>query len=240
MSNPLILSIEGNIGAGKSTIIEKLKEYMGDVHGILFLKEPLDIWEGVKESATGENILQKFYGNPEKYAFSFQVMAYASRLSMIRDAIERHEPAVIICERSLEADKHIFAQMLHDEGTIDDVNFQIYNMFYKEFSEKYQLNGVIYIDADADVCHKRVETRSREGESKISLEYLQKCKDYHDAWLLQSGDMNFYDQYVLRIDTNANATYEAGDIGMEWLDRIKQFIMEKCKDREEHEEWKRR
>lgn len=240
MSNPIILSIEGNIGAGKTTIIEKLKEYMGNIHGVLFLKEPLDIWEGIKDSVTGENILQKFYGDPAKYAFSFQVMAYASRLSMIREAIERHQPAVIICERSLEADKNIFAQMLHDEGTIDDVNFQIYNMFYKEFSEKYQLDGVIYIDADADVCHRRVGTRCREGESGISLEYLQKCKDYHDAWLRRTTDMNLYDQYVLRIDTNATATYEEGDIGMEWLDKIKKFIIEKCKEREEEEEWKKR
>lgn len=240
MFQPIILSIEGNIGAGKSTIIEKLKDFMGDTHGIVFLKEPLDIWEGIKDSKTGENILQKFYGNPEKYSFSFQVMAYASRLSMIREAIEKHGPAVIICERSLDADKNIFAQMLFDEGTIDDVNFQIYNMFYREFSEKYPLDGVIYIDADAEICHKRVATRSREGESEISLDYLQKCKQYHDAWLNGSANINFYDNYVLRIDTNSNATYETGDIGLRWLDKIKRFIMEKCKEREDLEEWRNR
>lgn len=232
MFQPVILSIEGSIGAGKSTIIENLKEYMKDFSKeVVFLKEPLDIWEGIKDSV-GENILQKFYGNPEKYAFSFQVMAYASRLSIIRNAIETHSPAVIICERSLAADKNIFAQMLFDEGTIDDVNFQIYNMFYKEFSGNYPLDGIVYIDADAETCHKRVGKRSREGESEISLEYLQKCKLYHDRWLENT------ECPLLRIDTNCDATYENDDIGMEWLQKIKKFIVEKCKEREDWEERK--
>jgi thymidylate kinase len=55
---PIIVSIEGNIGSGKTTIIENLETYLEHDQSILFLREPLDVWESVKDSQTGENILQ--------------------------------------------------------------------------------------------------------------------------------------------------------------------------------------
>jgi deoxyadenosine/deoxycytidine kinase len=178
---PLIISIEGNIGSGKTTIIEHLEKRLGKNKCIVFLREPLDVWESVKDKETGENILQKFYSNPDKYAFPFQIMAYSSRLSMLRKAIkENPNCSAIICERSLEADKNIFAKMLHDDGKIDDICYQIYQKYYKEFSDEFGLDGIIYIDADAEICKQRVAKRSRQGEDGISLEYLQKCKEYHD------------------------------------------------------------
>ena len=216
---PLIISIEGNIGAGKSTIVENLKKYMGDVQGVVFLSEPVDIWESIKDSKTGETILQKFYADPDKYAFSFQVMAYASRLSLIRRQVEMDPaPEVIICERSLEADYNIFAKMLYDDGKIDDVNYQIYKHFYEEFSYKYGLDAVVYIDSDAEVCHRRIMKRSRDGEDQIPLDYLQKCKEYHDNWLANVK----IDK--LHLNTNSDATYDGSDIGFEWLEKIRNFI----------------
>jgi deoxyadenosine/deoxycytidine kinase len=216
---PLIISIEGNIGTGKSTIVENLKKYMKDIPGVVFLKEPTHIWDSIKDNKTGETILQKFYADPQKYAFPFQVMAYASRLSVIREQIHSiPTPDIIICERSLEADYNIFAKMLYDDGMIDDVSYQIYKHFYKEFSYKYGLDAVVYIDSDAEICHQRITKRAREGEGGIPLEYLQKCKSYHDNWLETVG----VDK--LHLNTNSDATYDGSDIGTEWLEQIKQFI----------------
>jgi deoxyadenosine/deoxycytidine kinase len=221
---PIIISIEGNIGSGKTTIIENLEKHLQHDKTILFLREPLDVWESVKDSMTGENILQKFYADPDKYAFPFQVMAYASRLSMVRKAITQGEGrySKIIVERSLAADKHIFAKMLYDDGKIDDVCYQIYQKFYHEFSDEIGLNGVVYIDADAEVCKKRVEKRSRQGEDSISLEYLQKCKHYHDEWM--SNEFT-----ALKIKTNQNVTYDPEDLndqGNVWLKQISEYIYE--------------
>ena len=62
---PFLISIEGNIGAGKSTILDNLEKSLEEkcpqlVGKILFLKEPLDIWEQFRD-ANGHTILQKFY-----------------------------------------------------------------------------------------------------------------------------------------------------------------------------------
>ena len=221
-TRPIIISIEGNIGSGKSTILSKLEEAMSDSPDkIMFLKEPVDMWEAIKDPVSGENILQKFYNDQHKYAFPFQVMAYASRLSMIRQAIRESKPEIIICERSLDADKYIFAKMLYDEKKIDEVCYQIYNHFYKEYMTDVQLDGIIYIDADAEVCHERIDKRARVGESGIPLVYLQKCKSYHHEWLTKTKTP------VLNINANIDVTYDkkdSNDLGNEWLERIKDFI----------------
>ena len=55
MSRPLIIAIEGNIGAGKSTIIDTLGKQLDGNREVILLKEPVDIWESIKETSTGEN-----------------------------------------------------------------------------------------------------------------------------------------------------------------------------------------
>jgi len=236
-NKPILVSIEGNIGSGKTTILSKLESKFQNDPTVVFLREPLDVWEAVKDRETGENILEKFYANPGKYAFPFQVMAYSSRLSMIRNAIKNNPYCkVIVCERSLDADKNIFAKMLHDDGKIDDMCYQIYEKFYSEFSDDIYLDGLVYIDADAEVCKQRVEMRNRQGEDGISLEYLQKCKDYHDEWLLD-------DPLVLKIKTNNAVTYDPNDStdeGNIWLQQITEYITVLEKYKEDRLEWKNR
>jgi deoxyadenosine/deoxycytidine kinase len=239
-NKPLIISIEGNIGSGKSTIIEKLDNSFGDIrHKIVLLKEPVGVWERIKDPISGENILEKFYKNQEKYAFPFQVMAYASRLTMIRNAIQENPNcSVIICERSLEADKNIFANMLHDDGLIENINYQIYCSFCKEYARDFGLDGIIYIDADAEVCHNRINKRARQGEDGIPLEYLQKCKKYHDKWLnkILYPDANtilFDDSpHILRIETNKDVSYDINDpndLGNSWLEMIYNFVKDQLR-----------
>lgn len=222
-----IISIEGNIGVGKTTILDKLQHKMSDDTRVLFLREPVDIWETIVDKDSGDTILQAFYKNPDKYAFTFQVMAYATRLTHIREAVEANpDCSVIICERSLDADKNIFAQMLYDDGKIDDLQFKVYNKFYKEYATNFKLDGIVYIDADAEVCHKRIMKRSRIGESEIELQYLQNCKGYHDKWLLNSDDK----LDVLHINTSNDVSYnkdDESDEGNKWLCTIEKYIHSK-------------
>jgi deoxyadenosine/deoxycytidine kinase len=68
-----IISIEGNIGSGKSTLIKKLRELPEFQNGFTFLPEPVDEWNTIKDS-DGITILEKYYSDQKKYAFSFQMM----------------------------------------------------------------------------------------------------------------------------------------------------------------------
>lgn len=179
-----IVSIEGNIGSGKSTLLKELKK-CGDLNNkFVFVQEPVDEWNNIKDSS-GESILQKFYANQEEYAFSFQIMAYITRLRKILDAIEKNPEAVIISERSLETDKYVFAQMLYDDGKIREIDWIIYNYWFNSFLDKIKTNLIIYIKTSPDNCHKRITKRNRSGEV-IPIEYLENCDNYHNKWLKDS------------------------------------------------------
>ena len=103
-----IYSIEGNIGSGKSTLVKMMKEQTSNV---VFVKEPVDVWNTIKDN-NNETILEKYYKNQEKYAFSFQIMAYISRISILRKTIKKNPNDIIITERSVLTDKNVFAKML--------------------------------------------------------------------------------------------------------------------------------
>ena len=96
----MIFSIDGNIGSGKSTIVRALKNALKNDKRFVFLEEPVSEWCDIK-SKDGKTILEKFYTDQTKYAFSFQMMAYISRLSQIKRAIRENPGSHIITERSL-------------------------------------------------------------------------------------------------------------------------------------------
>lgn len=175
-----IISIEGNIGSGKSTLLQYLKENVS--LNVVFLKEPVDEWEHIRD-AQGTTMLQKFYENQEKYSFSFQMMAFISRLALLKETIRENPNAVIITERSLYTDKLVFAKMLFESGKMEDVNYQIYLKWFDTFSVDCPVHKIIYVNAEPTVCHTRISKRLRAGEQCIPIEYLNSCHDYHTHML---------------------------------------------------------
>jgi deoxyadenosine/deoxycytidine kinase len=185
-----IISIEGNIGSGKTTFLSYMREYYRDNPNIIFLREPVDEWESIKDYKTGQSMLEKFYLNQEKYSFSFQMMAFISRLSLLKETVKQNPNAIIITERCLYTDKYVFAKMLYDMGKIEDINYQIYNKWFEEFSSDYPITKIIYIKSSPDICQKRIKIRNRISEDTISLDYLTECSDYHNDMI-----EIFYRQY---------------------------------------------
>ena len=178
------ISIEGNIAAGKTTLIHRLKDKYRDRDDILFLEEPVDIWNTIQDK-NGKTILQYFYKDLAKYAFAFQVMAYTTRLQLIKDTIANASPKVkvVVMERSLEADANIFAKMLHEEGLMNTIEYQVYSLMTENNWEDYGVDGIIWLHTEPDECYSRVQSRNREGEEGIDLGYLRKCHQYHLEWL---------------------------------------------------------
>lgn len=227
-TQPIVLSLEGNIGAGKSTILAKLQTHLqchlqdSNVR-ILFMKEPVDQWESIIDPVSNENILQKFYANPKTHAFSFQIMAYATRMNILRKMITDHqkegEKLIIICERCLETDKEVFAKMLYDDGFIDDIHYQIYNLVSSE--NPFPVDGIIYLETDPSICSQRISKRARSGENGIDIEYLKKCHEYHEAWFSKTTHS------IIKINVNDDVTYDSLDVsdkGIMWLQQISEFI----------------
>ena len=221
MSQFKIFTIEGNIGSGKSTLLEFLRnEMIVGNQKIIFMKEPVDEWEDIKDS-NGKTMLQKFYENQEKYSFPFQMMAYISRLKLLKEMVEKYPDAVIISERSLYTDKYVFAKMLYETNKIEDVNYQIYCKWFDTFVKDYPITGTIYVKTDPEICHDRIAKRSRVGESNIPLDYLVSCHKYHNDMLDIEKRLVSKNQLVM--DGNVDIFYSK-DILNDWIKNIKKFI----------------
>lgn len=237
-----IISIEGNIGSGKSTLLANLKTHFNNNDKVIFLKEPVDEWSKIKDE-NGTTILEKFYADQEKYSFSFQMMAYVSRLKLLRDSIKKIEEDVeniywdhiecmcimprnvkycIITERSLFTDKMVFAKMLYDSNKIESVNYQIYLSWFDTFAEEFKVDKVIYVKTDPIICYERVGKRHRDGEDKIPLEYLNNCDIYHDNMLNKSSPECVCDTQLI-IDGNNNI-HENKLLLEEWILSVEKFI----------------
>ena len=184
---PIIISIEGNIGSGKSTIMNHLKQnYNITGYSIGFIDEPVEIWNSITDNTTGESIIEKYYKDQSKYAFSFQMMAYISRLSNIKKALKSNCD-ILLTERSIYTDRNVFAKMLYDSGKIEDINYKIYLTWFDEFLDDIKDFKIIYIKTHPVTAYNRVIKRNRKGET-IPLEYLSECNDYHDNWIDSIAD----------------------------------------------------
>ena len=221
-----IVSIEGNIGSGKSTLLSNLRQYYENNSNVVFLKEPVDEWEKIKDE-NGETILKKFYADQEKYSFPFQMMAYVSRIKVLRDTLKtiktdiEDKNIIIITERSLYTDKMVFAKMLYDTKKIEHVNYQIYLNWFDTFSDEFPVNKVVYVKTSPDKCYQRIVKRSRTGEENIPLEYLTSCSIYHDNMLdKENQECVCLDQLIL--DGNVDI-YENVNQVNEWINEIEKF-----------------
>ena len=159
-----IFSVEGNIGSGKSTLVKMLKETLKTIDNtdVIYLPEPVSVWESIK-AKDGKNAIEKYYENPEKYAFSFQMMAYISRIHQLRETLKTKDNVIIISERSVFTDKEIFAKMLHDDGKIEDIEFNIYCKWFYEFVKDIPVGGLIYVKTEPGTTKENVETNPCHG-----------------------------------------------------------------------------
>jgi deoxyguanosine kinase len=228
--NYQIVSIEGNIGSGKSTLLQYLKNHYSNSENeetsIVFLKEPVDDWEKIKDE-NGTTMLEKFYSNQEKYSFPFQMMAYISRLKVLRDTVisiqkQPNKRFIVITERSLYTDKMVFAKMLHDTGKIEYINYQIYLNWFDTFSNDFPIDKIIYVKANPEICHFRIMKRSRNGESNIPLEYLDSCNLYHNNMLDQSLETCVCNKQLI---LNGNINIYENEYQLDsWIKEITSFL----------------
>ena len=80
--------------------------------------------------------------------------------------------------------------MLYHSGKINKIEYTIYTSWFDEFMEDIPIKGYIYIKTTPQKCLERIKKRAREGEvSGIDIEYLQKCHQYHQDWLMNESNV---------------------------------------------------
>lgn len=206
----IVISIEGNIGSGKSTILNIMKKRWTD---LIISPEPLAIWLNMKNN-DGKNILETFYNNRQRWSYTLQNFAYITRLKMLQDTIKirnilktnifkyswsclMREPIIVVTERSILTDRYVFAKMLHDNNDMTDLEMKMYLTWFDYFGASYKIDGIIYLHNSSECSMNRIKKRGRIEETNIDIGYLNELDKYHMEWLKEWGKEN----KVLELDT---------------------------------------
>ena len=209
--------IEGNIGAGKSTVLQELRKIDAiskseNDSKIILVPEPVDVWTTIIDS-DGVNILHRYYEDPKRWAFTFQITAFVTRLQRLIDVLNTApDNATVIVERSILSDRNCFATYGYKTGNISEIEWKIYSMWYDWFrGHLSQLDNAryIYLKTTPEVSHQRIKRRSRSEESSIPLEYLRSINDLHDTWFnLRKVNQIIIDVNTIDSKTVASKVYD--------------------------------
>jgi len=182
-----IYALEGNIGAGKTTMMKIIGQYFTSVE---FVEEPVSQWQNLG----GMNLLDAFYSDPERWGFSFEFYSMLSKIKALLNAANSDKPVIVI-ERSILSNK-VFMDLSHELGKLEEIEYtMLMNTYHFYLQHVYpQLSGIIYLDTPVDECIKRITKRNRGEECTIERSYLQCIKEKMDQ-LCNSSTMN-----VIRID----------------------------------------
>lgn len=177
--------VEGNIGAGKSTFLKILQKYLN----LQIVLEPHERWQNILE---GENLLDKFYRDPQRWAYTFQSYAFVSRV-MEQEAHASTNPFLVqILERSVFSDRYCFAQNCFELGYMSALEWKLYQEWFEWLVETYvaKPDGIIYVRTSPDTCYERLHKRSRVEEMSVSREYLKRLHDKHERWLIEKEQIS--------------------------------------------------
>jgi deoxyadenosine/deoxycytidine kinase len=195
-----IYTIEGNIGAGKTTILNIIGKNFDDV---TFVEEPVSQWQNLG----GENLLEKFYQDPERWGFTFEFYSMLSKIKCLMKAADS-EKNIIIIERSILSNK-IFIDISKEMNKLNDLEYGMLINTYNFYRQNVYpiLNGIIYLNTPVDLCVQRIIKRNRGGESNVDKNYLLMLKEKFDEL------SNYSTIPTLVIDGNFDLERDSNKIG---------------------------
>jgi deoxyadenosine/deoxycytidine kinase len=157
------ISIDGSIGTGKSSVLASLREAFPTAS---VYTEPIDEW--------GE-LLNLYYSNKALWSLPFSLKVLLS----FRRA--NSPDGVTFIERSPLSCKNVLTQMLADDGTMNQRQFDVFKEYYELIG--WTPDAIIFIDTPAATCLERIEARNRECEKTIDLQFLRRLEYSYENML---------------------------------------------------------
>ncbi|CAN6337520.1 unnamed protein product [Urochloa humidicola] len=183
----LTFCVEGNISVGKSTFLQRIANETIELRDLVeIVPEPIDKWQDVGPDHF--NILDAFYAEPHRYAYTFQNYVFVTRVMQERESQAGIKPLRLM-ERSVFSDRMVFVRAVHEANWMNEMEISIYDSWFDPVVSSLPgliPDGFIYLRASPDTCHKRMMHRRRSEEGGVTLDYLQGLHEKHESWLLPS------------------------------------------------------
>jgi deoxyadenosine/deoxycytidine kinase len=176
------IAVAGNIGAGKTTLCELLGQQFA--------------WDINYESTDDNPYLADFYEDMKRWSFNLQVYFLNNRYRQILDI--QSGDKVVIQDRSIYEDAHIFAPNLHQMGLMEERDFKNYFDLFKLMTSHIRPPDLlIYLQSDISTLVKHIHKRGRDYESNMSINYLKKLNERYENWI-----SNYKEGNLLILDVN--------------------------------------
>eukprot|EP00095_Tigriopus_kingsejongensis_P007097 maker-scaffold130_size324016-snap-gene-1.11 protein:Tk07097 transcript:maker-scaffold130_size324016-snap-gene-1.11-mRNA-1 annotation:"deoxynucleoside kinase" len=176
-SRPFTVIVEGNIGSGKSTCLNAIRQQNRNVE---VFDEPVAKWQNIK----GHNLFQMMYEDPQRWSMAFQ--SYA-QLTMLEVHNKMTTAPIKIMERSIYSGRHCFIENHHQAGMMPTSEYTVLCEWFDFLRSSPEFNLhvdlVVYLRTTPKVAFERIKKRSRSEEKVIPMEYLEKLHDLHEDWV---------------------------------------------------------
>lgn len=162
------VAIAGNIGVGKTTLSTQLGKHYN--------------WEVHYEDATENPYLSDFYTNMNRWSFNLQIYFLNSRYQQIISI--RQGSQTVIQDRTIYEDAFIFAPNLHEMGLMSTRDFENYFSLFQVMSSQVSAPDLmIYLRASIPTLVDHIQTRGRDYEGNMSLDYLKRLNEKYESWI---------------------------------------------------------
>ncbi|CAM9671821.1 unnamed protein product [Lampetra planeri] len=178
----------------------------------------------------GGNLLQMLYSDASRWAYTFQTLSAMGRIRAQLSVPPSAQPVQVL-ERSIYSDRYVFAASLHEQGSMNDTEWVVYQEWQgwllSEFDKRVELDGMVYLRAEPEACLARMRVRNREEERGVGLEYLDTLHRRHEDWLVDRTTVVHHpcssDTPVLVLD--ASQDFESNEeLQAELINQIEDFL----------------
>ncbi len=189
-NKPVVLVVDGEIAAGKSTLTRFICRKMNErgVHTVC-VKEPVETWKDV-------GILQAFYRDQRKYAYKFQTYVFVTRIEeVLREFAQDPNADLYVLDRSIFTDAYVFMNMLAQNGILEDVERTMYLQWWHMWANVMPIvpSAFLYHKPSLKKCMENYYARAREGEV-LDLDYQKNLRAAHEL---------FFDEGIVLVGNTA-------------------------------------
>lgn len=167
------IAIEGNIGAGKTSLATKISQ---DFNAKLILERFAD-----------NPFLPKFYKEPHRYAFTLEMSFLADRYQQITDDLSQLD----LFKDFMVSDYDIYKSLIFSKITLPEDEFRLYRkLFYLMYKDIAKPELYVYLYQNTDRLQENIKKRGRDYEQNIDNEYLDKINSGYLDFLKNQTELN--------------------------------------------------
>ncbi len=189
------IAIAGNMGSGKSTLVD----FLARTYGVMPFYEPNE-----------ENpYLSDFYKDMKRWAFQSQLYFLSNKFRLHQE-LDR-QPGVVALDRTIFEDAEIFATALHQMRKISKRDWATYQSFYAAILDAIRPPDLmIYLRCSMRPLRQRIRLRGRKMEQDVPLAYLKRLERLYEGWIenynlsevlvIETDQLDYIHDFVHRLD----------------------------------------